>query len=358
MNSVNLKIDMLLDSTYNKTLLFFDRLEDILTIATLQTNSNYKPKEITTNSKQKQSNEKIQLSAPLTVEGSYKKLKMIHEETNLRINQKRNKTSITFSWDIHPVSNKQIISINNKGGVNQNQISRNKSLQFLMGLQAKSCTDIRLPPLEGTKINKLNPPNRLPLKGRDVTENTWDIRNLENDRNRLINHSTLKGGYISKQSTCIESFKPKTQVKQRLSSQLINRHLKEPTLISKVYNSMSSLRLDNRHDMAANDHVRHHIKRQQQWIRSDQVKNWSRSPLNRVKKQTYPNSTSSGQKSDVISGNSDESLHTASSSSEQQNVIDYEYDEERKEAIEKCMKWMNDLPTKFSGLHILDPAKS
>ncbi|XP_063413533.1 uncharacterized protein LOC134695960 [Mytilus trossulus] len=121
---------------------------------------------------------------------------------------------------------------------------------------------------------------------------------------------------------------------------------------------MSSLRLDNRHDMAANDHARHHIKRQQQWIRSDQVKNWSRSLLNRLKKQTYPKSTSSRPKSDVISGNSDESLHTSSSSSEQQNVLDYEYDEEKKGAIEKCMKWMNDLPIKFSGLHILDPATS
>ena len=39
-------------------------------------------------------------------------------------------------------------------------------------------------------------------------------------------------------------------------------------------------------------------------------------------------------------------------------IIDFEYDEERREAIEKCMQWMNDLPTKFSGLHILDPAKS
>lgn len=121
---------------------------------------------------------------------------------------------------------------------------------------------------------------------------------------------------------------------------------------------MSSLRLDNRQDLAANDHVRHHIKRQQQWIRSEQVKNWRKSPASRMKKQTYSNSTSSGQKSDVVSGNSDESLQTSSSSAETPHIIDFVYDEERKEAIEKCMKWMNDLPSKFSGLHILDPAKS
>lgn len=318
----------------------------------------------TTQTVSKQETRKTKLASSFTVESSYEKLKMIQEETCLKLNRKKNKTTIPYSWEYQQVSNAEVISntelvsINNKQITSQYPVTRNKSLQqFVMGLQAKSCSDIKLPPLKGTKIHKLNPHNRLPIPGYDVRQNTWDIRNLENEKNQSIDHKVLRDEYLNRESTCVLPFKSKTQVKPQLANNL-TRSLRKPTLISQLFNSMSSLRLDNRHDMAANDHVRHHIKRQQQWIRSDQVKNWRKSPLNRIKKQAYTNSASSGQKSDVISGNSDESLHTTSSTSETQKIIDFEYDEERKEAIEKCMKWMNDLPTKFSGLHILDPAKS
>ena len=318
----------------------------------------------TTQTVSKQETLKTKLASSFTVESSYEKLKMIQEETCLKLNRKKNKTTIPYSWEYQQVSNAEVISntelvsINNKQITSQYPVTRNKSLQqFVMGLQAKSCSDIKLPPLKGTKIHKLNPHNRLPIPGYDVRQNTWDIRNLENEKNQSIDHKVLRDEYLNRESTCVLPFKSKTQVKPQLANNL-TRSLRKPTLISQLFNSMSSLRLDNRHDMAANDHVRHHIKRQQQWIRSDQVKNWRKSPLNRIKKQAYTNSASSGQKSDVISGNSDESLHTTSSTSETQKIIDFEYDEERKEAIEKCMKWMNDLPTKFSGLHILDPAKS
>lgn len=318
----------------------------------------------TTQTVSKQETLKTKLASSFTVESSYEKLKMIQEETCLKLNRNKNKTTIPYSWEYQQVSNAEVVSntelvsINNKQITSQNPVTRNKSLQqFVMGLQAKSCSDIKLPPLKGTKIHKLNPHNRLPIPGYDVRQNTWDIRNLENEKNQSIDHKVLRDEYLNRESTCVLPFKSKTLVKPQLANNL-TRSLRKPTLISQLFNSMSSLRLDNRHDMAANDHVRHHIKRQQQWIRSDQVKNWRKSPLNRIKKQAYTNSASSGQKSDVISGNSDESLHTTSSTSETQKIIDFEYDEERKEAIEKCMKWMNDLPTKFSGLHILDPAKS
>lgn len=336
--------------------MFLDRLDDVLTIMTIQPHDdNIKT---TTHTVSKQETLKTKLASSFTVESSYEKLKMIQEETCLKLNRKKNKTTIPYSWEYQQVSNTELVSINNKQTSSQYPVTRNKSLQqFFMGLQAKSCSDIKLPPLEGTKIHKLNPHNRLPIPGYDVRQNTWDIRNLQYEKNQSIDHKVLRDEYLNRESTCVLPFKSKTQVKPQLSNNLI-RSLKEPTLISQLYNSMSSLRLDNRHDMAANDHVRHHIKRQQQWIRSDQVKNWRKSPLNRIKKQAYSNSASSAQKSDVISGNSDESLNTTSSTSETQKIIDFEYDEERREAIEKCMQWMNDLPTKFSGLHILDPAKS
>lgn len=48
-------------------------------------------------------------------------------------------------------------------------------------------------------------------------------------------------------------------------------------VVTILYNTMASLKLDNRQELASNDHARHHNKRQQQWIRSEQVKNWRRS---------------------------------------------------------------------------------
>ncbi|XP_060071247.1 uncharacterized protein LOC132551151 [Ylistrum balloti] len=121
---------------------------------------------------------------------------------------------------------------------------------------------------------------------------------------------------------------------------------------------MSSLKLDNRHDMAANDHVRHHLKRQEQWIHTERLKNWRRTNGNRIaRRPAYQHSSSSGQKSDVNSGNSADSLHTqSSSSSEPHHPVVEEMDEEQREAIDKCLRWMEHLPKKFSGMHIIVPA--
>lgn len=115
---------------------------------------------------------------------------------------------------------------------------------------------------------------------------------------------------------------------------------------------MSSVKLNNC-DFSANDHVRLHIKRQQKWLKSESVKNWRKSSANTPSKQS-PVKT----KCDNINGNSGESLNTASSSSEFSNIFDLEYEQGKKEVIEKCLKWIENLPTKFSGLHILDPTKS
>lgn len=121
---------------------------------------------------------------------------------------------------------------------------------------------------------------------------------------------------------------------------------------------MSSLKLDNRQDMAANDHVRHHLKRQEQWIHTERLKNWRRTNGNRItRRPAYQHSSSSGQKSDVNSGNSAESFHTqSSSSSDPHHPVMEEMDEEQKQAINKCLRWMEHLPKKFSGMHIIVPA--
>lgn len=130
-------------------------------------------------------------------------------------------------------------------------------------------------------------------------------------------------------------------------------------VVTILYNTMASLKLDNRQELASNDHARHHNKRQQQWIRSEQVKNWRRSTVNRVSKKTgYTSGSSSGQKSDVISGNSDDTIHTTSSNEESNNVFEYPMDAEKKESFDKCLKWMETLPQKFSGMHIFTPCVS
>lgn len=119
---------------------------------------------------------------------------------------------------------------------------------------------------------------------------------------------------------------------------------------------MSSLKLDNRHDMAANDHVRHHLKRQEQWIHTERLKNWRRTNGNKLtRKVTYQHSSSSGQKSDVNSGNSGDSLTQSSASSDPPHPVVEEMDEEQREAIDKCLRWMEHLPKKFSGMHIIMP---
>jgi hypothetical protein len=86
----------------------------------------------------------------------------------------RKEDILLYSWDINVGSFKLRIRLFDSCGftcVLGLNVAKNKSLQqFFMGLQAKSCSDIKLPPLEGTKIHKLNPHNRLPIPGYD-----WDI---------------------------------------------------------------------------------------------------------------------------------------------------------------------------------------
>jgi hypothetical protein len=135
-----------------------------------------------------------------------------------------------------------------------------------------------------------------------------------------------------------------------------SRHFQVITIL---YKAMTSLKLDNRQELASNDHARHHNKRQQQWIRSEQVKNWRRSTVNKVSKKTgYNSGSSSGQKSDVISGNSDDTIHTSSSQEESNHVFEHPMDAEKKESFDKCLKWMETLPEKFSGMHIFTPCVS
>lgn len=135
-----------------------------------------------------------------------------------------------------------------------------------------------------------------------------------------------------------------------------SRHFRVITIL---YKTMTSLKLDNRQELASNDHARHHNKRQQQWIRSEQVKNWRRSTVNKVSKKTgYNSGSSSGQKSDVISGNSDDTIHTSSSHEESNHVFEHPMDAEKKESFDKCLKWMETLPEKFSGMHIFTPSVS
>ncbi|XP_062615735.1 uncharacterized protein LOC134277419 [Saccostrea cucullata] len=130
-------------------------------------------------------------------------------------------------------------------------------------------------------------------------------------------------------------------------------------IIRVLYNTMASLKLDNRQELASNDHARHHNKRQQQWIRSEQVKNWRRSSVNKASKKTgYTSGSSSGQKSDVISGNSDDTIHTTSSQGENNHIFENPMDAEMKESFHKCLKWMENLPEKFSGMHIFTPSVS
>lgn len=331
-----------------------DCLGDVLTIGTIniQDNKDNSKKKTETPLQHNKNVCKHCVSLPVSVETTLRKLKMIHEENGVRLNRRTNKTSLTFSWDMHPTTNGQILSIDET--VVENTIAANKSFQkFIFGLRTKSSNDDKLPPIVGKKVRNSVQSGRLALQEYDVKENTFHIRNLDSQKNQLIDHRDLKGTYI-REATCDTLFKPNHKVKQQLSTNLDHK-FNDPTLITKLYSSMSSLRLNNRQEWAANDHARHHIRRQQQWIKSEQVQ---KSPISRFKKQTYPNSTSSGQKSDAISGNSDEIIHTTPASIEADQVIDVEYEEERKEAIEKCLKWMNNLPEKFSGLHLLDPATS
>lgn len=105
--------------------------------------------------------------------------------------------------------------------------------------------------------------------------------------------------------------------------------------------------------VAGSDPIRSHIRRQTTWIRSEEkLKNW--------RKATTTKNSSSVQhlerKSDTTrSGrSSDYNSQSTSSSSEPTNIKRLQdcEDIEERETIEKCLKWMETLPTKFSGMHI------
>lgn len=197
----------------------------------------------------------------------------------------------------------------------------------------------------------------------------YDVTACSRTSQTLNDNKNLNGSIDRLEFKAIQpvGIKREPQSKQPIHS-LIPRERRGPLNPSKgkhfrvvtiLYNTMASLKLDNRQELASNDHARHHNKRQQQWIRSEQVKNWRRSTVNKVsKKPGYTSGSSSGQKSDVISGNSDDTIHTSSSHEEANQVFECPMGAERKESFDKCLKWMETLPEKFSGMHIFTPCVS
>ncbi|KAH3843272.1 hypothetical protein DPMN_116786 [Dreissena polymorpha] len=103
------------------------------------------------------------------------------------------------------------------------------------------------------------------------------------------------------------------------------------------------------------------IRRQTTWIRSEEkLKQWHRgSTSNQPPRLLHRTSgvSSTERKSDVTrSGRlSDGTVNTSSTGSSSDHYApqlqDVE-DIESKESIEKCLKWMETLPNKFSGMHI------
>lgn len=100
-------------------------------------------------------------------------------------------------------------------------------------------------------------------------------------------------------------------------------------------------------------------RRQTTWTRSEEkLKHWRKAATNQTTKFPRISGTSSTErKSDVTrSGRlSDGTLHSTSTGSSSglsfvrlQDIDDIE----QKESIEKCLKWMETLPDKFSGMHI------
>ena len=101
------------------------------------------------------------------------------------------------------------------------------------------------------------------------------------------------------------------------------------------------------------------MRRQATWIRSDEkLKNWRKVSTNNVEKLTKNNShvQLSERKSDTTCSrrSSDYNSQSTSSSSEPTSIKRLQdcEDLEEKQTIEKCLKWMETLPTKFSGMHI------
>ena len=104
--------------------------------------------------------------------------------------------------------------------------------------------------------------------------------------------------------------------------------------------------------------IRSHIRRQNTWIRSEEkLKNWKKASTNSSEKlKSNSHVLLSERKSDTTrSGrSSDYNSLSASSLSEPTNIKRLQdcEDLEEKQTIEKCLKWMESLPTKFSGMHI------
>lgn len=105
-----------------------------------------------------------------------------------------------------------------------------------------------------------------------------------------------------------------------------------------------------------------HPRRQTTWIRSeDKLKQWRKAATNQTCRQTTRHSgvSSTERKSDVTrSGRlSDGTIHSTSTGSSSEPTVNLRRlqdvdDIEQKESIEKCLKWMETLPDKFSGMHI------
>lgn len=104
-----------------------------------------------------------------------------------------------------------------------------------------------------------------------------------------------------------------------------------------------------------------HTRRQTTWIRSEEkLKQWRKASNNQTSRHTRNSGTSSTErKSDVTrSGRlSDGTIHSTSTGSSSEPGLNFRRlqdvdDIEQKESIEKCLKWMETLPEKFSGMHI------
>lgn len=100
-------------------------------------------------------------------------------------------------------------------------------------------------------------------------------------------------------------------------------------------------------------------RRQTTWIKSEEkLKQWRRAATNQTRKHGS-GAASTERKSDVTrSGRlSDGTIHSSSTGSSSESRVNFRRlqdvdDIEQKESIEKCLKWMETLPDKFSGMHI------
>ncbi|KAL4230880.1 hypothetical protein ACF0H5_011254 [Mactra antiquata] len=119
---------------------------------------------------------------------------------------------------------------------------------------------------------------------------------------------------------------------------------------------MATMKLNSKQTLSG------HMRRQTTWIRSEgKLKQWRKTTTNGTPKLTHRSSgmSSTERKSDVTrSGRlSDGTIHSNSTGSSSERGLTIKRlqdvdDIEQKESIEKCLKWMETLPDKFSGMHI------